>query len=58
MKRFMCGLIIGPIVAVGAWHLTHHTMVTWICGVTVTLLVWFGAPIFKATIDVADDLID
>jgi hypothetical protein len=51
MKRFICGLVIGPAIAVGAWHLTHHTMVTWICGVTVTLLVWFGAPIFKTAAD-------
>ena len=58
MRRFIIGLIIGPAAAVGAWHLTHHNLVTWICGVTVMLLIWFGAPILKTAADVADDLTD
>lgn len=55
MKRFLLGLACGPILAAITWHITHHTLVTWIIGVTTTLLVWFGAPILEAAADVADD---
>jgi len=58
MTRFLLGLVAGPILAAITWHITHHSLVTWIIGTTVTLLVWFGAPIINAAADVAEDLID
>lgn len=58
MTRFILGVITGPVVGGIAWHFTHSTLVSWIAGVTVALLLWFGAPIIGAVADVADDLID
>lgn len=58
MRRFLIGLAVGPILAAVTWHVTHHTLVTWIIGVTTALLVWFGAPIIRTAADVAEDLID
>ena len=56
MTRFILGVITGPVVGAIAWHFTHNTLVSWIAGVTVALLLWFGAPIIGAAADA--DLID
>lgn len=56
--RLILGPILGGVLGAVTWHITHHTLVTWIIAVTVTLLIWFGAPIFKTAADIADDIID
>lgn len=57
MIRFISGLIAGTVLGAVAWHITHITLIGWIIGVTTSLLVWFGAPIFGAVADAADDIL-